>query len=146
MGNKMSSYSLTYTNRFYKSQGVQPIENLSPALLDKIAHLTALRAQPQGSVASEELAKASHDVAYELIDMLFRRDFSGDGKHWSFDGHHATAVASKNPEIEETYEVSESYCWDWKDIYSIAESKGVVTFNHEKKTIFLKDYGFYCSG
>jgi hypothetical protein len=166
---EMTAYFVTYTQRFYRAQGEQPINDITPLMIEKINHLATLHSSslPLITATREEIEKASHDVAYNLIDMLFRRDFSGDGKHWSFDGHYATRIPNPNnvahmntttsptlnggeaiyqPEIEEIFEVSESYCWDWKDIYAVAESKGTVIINHEKKTIFVKEYSFYCSG
>lgn len=133
-------YTLTYISRFYPESGVRPIEDITPEVLGKLDRFARIHA---GESGVEPIT--STDVAIAIVDMLFWREFTMSGKHWSYDGTSAELVPSKNPDVEQ-YDTSEQYEWNWKDIYSVARSSGRVIFNHAEKTIFLKDYGFYCSG
>jgi hypothetical protein len=132
-------YQVTYTNRYYPEQGENPVNDISSSVEVAIDQLAANRDNGICDI------NASRQLALDLIDMLFRRDFSGDGSHWSFDGHSADPMTSDDPQVE-IFEASESYEWDWKDIFSVAKSKGIIIINHSTKSILVKDYSFYCSG
>lgn len=86
----------------------------------------------------------------DLFSAFYNRDFSGSGKHWCHDGQRVCPVAvpdgvEMGPDTE-AFECSESSTWDWKDIYAVAESRGICLVDKANKLIRMKDYKFYCSG
>jgi hypothetical protein len=134
------TYTLTYLNRFYRDIGIRPIDNITPEVVGKLDRYAQVRA---GETGVEPISSAA--IAVAIIDMLFWREFTKSGKHWSYDGSSADPIPSDNPDIEK-FDAYEAYEWNWKDIYSVAKSSGRVIFNHAEKTIFVDEYGFYCSG
>lgn len=84
-------------------------------------------------------------LASTILHALYRRDFDGSGKHWCEDGQSIDARSTDNVN-EECFYIEESATWDWKDIYSVAKSQGTFRVNRAENTVYIENYGFYCSG
>eukprot|EP01031_Cornospumella_fuschlensis_P026537 gene26537-32071_t len=98
-----------------------------------------LQAFAQGS-------KDSEGIVSDILSKLYNLDFSGTGKHWCHDGQSINLRSEESNETVQVYDVSESSTWDWKDIYSVAKTTGVIEVNKETSTITVREYRFYCSG
>lgn len=127
-------------NRYSLKNGEDSIENISSSVVEKINKLAAQR---KGEEVVEPTTREL--VAEAIIYMMFCRDFTNIGSHWSYDGSSTNRLPSDDPNVE-IFESSESYVWDWKDIYSVAKGSGTVIIDHEKEMIVVKDYGYYCAG
>ena len=132
----MTDYKITYTNKSYPSSGVQPVENIPLKVMKMIEKWTE---------ATPPTASDMSAVAKDLLNVVYATDFSGSGKHWSYDGCSSESVPSSN-ENEHIFSCEVSHTWDWKDIYSVARAEGLVKINWKEKVIFIQDYYYYCSG
>eukprot|EP01031_Cornospumella_fuschlensis_P026638 gene26638-32189_t len=88
----------------------------------------------------------SRNIVSVILSKLYNLDFSGTGKHWCHDGQSINLRSAESNETVQVYDVSESSTWDWKDIYSVAETTGVIEVSKETLTITVREYRFYCSG
>jgi hypothetical protein len=115
-------------------------------------------------------------LAYQIIEGLFRRDFYGcnnnhsmkhTGKHWDVDCAtvHCLSILPVSAEHGDGYTdekdasssgprtttlalfaAEQSATWDWKDIYSVAQAKGKIRFTTPGTTIHVEDYNYYVAG
>ena len=84
-------------------------------------------------------------TACAIIEVLFERDFSGDGKHWDSPCTYASLV-KRHDSGAESWDVERYSDWDWKDINARARSHAIITMSGDKKRIRLDNYSFYCAG
>lgn len=88
----------------------------------------------------------ARNVVSAILTKLFNSDFSGSGKHWSHDGQSISLRIEESNDDVQVYDMEESSTWDWKDIYAVAQTTGVIEINKATSTITIKTYRFYCSG
>ena len=97
---------------------------------------------------SEENPPSESDLsiaAEEVLEVLYYQEFSGTGKHWSYDGSRSSPQESSNPD-ERIYHCDISHTWDWKDIYSVSSGSCIVCINWKARTIAASDFKYYCAG
>jgi len=131
--NHPSGVYIIWSDKYNPSFGHQP---LSVGRNNKFD--TALQQFINGEVSYESTARA-------IIEVLFERDFSGDGKHWDSPCTYVSMVKRHNSGAE-SWDVERYSDWDWKDIYARARSHTVITMSGDRKRIRLDEYSFYCAG
>lgn len=130
------TFKVTYTDKWHPQSGIHDVTGLPNKLKQKLNQW------------NDENVPSSYDlseVACDVLTLLYDRDFSGSGKHWSYDGVRASAEPSDNDDIHK-FECEISHTWDWKDIYSVASGKATIFINVKARTIFVDKYYFYCAG
>ncbi len=85
-------------------------------------------------------------AAEQIIEWSFEDDFgSNHDSKWSYNGSRSDVLESTDPNVE-MFKVECSSTWDWKDIYSVASSRAVISFNSTERTILIDDYRYYVAG
>ena len=82
-------------------------------------------------------------MAQKIIQALFQRDF-GVKKDTRWDVDPAHAVPKDDDNI--VFEAEQQATWDWKDIYSVASSKGKIRFLDNDNIIRIEGYSYYVAG
>ena len=89
------------------------------------------------------------ELATCITDALWNRDFR-NGAHWDIDSASVSErpirIEGENDDDEHMWEVSKSATWDWKDIYSVAESKGTIRYRMDAGEIRIENYSYYVAG
>jgi hypothetical protein len=145
---KTTKFRLLCSSKYHPNSG---FSELSPSSLHLVSDLYRFE---NGDLEQRQLATC-------IIDALWNRDFS-NGKHWDIDSASVSAVAAAagpntnaSIEGEQEYEedddggcwkVSKSATWDWKDIYAVAESKGLIRFRMDAREIRIANYSYYVAG
>lgn len=130
------TFKISYSNKHYPDSGIQPVGNVPTKLLEKI------------NAWSEEHPPSNEDlstVAKDVLEVLYYQEFTGSGKHWSYDGCSCAEVASASPD-QHVFYCEISHIWDWKDIYAVATGKATISINLKDRTIYVHDFSYYCSG
>ena len=141
-------FRLLWGDKYNPEGGLKPFTISDPA----VAELILQFGEEEGITDCAEITP--YMIAHALIEYLFNRDFNDSGSHWSRDCAKCTPVAATgilNISIEpnnvfHAFQCEASATWDWKDIYSVASSKGTININRTSKIIKVENYSYYVAG
>lgn len=132
VGQEIEGVTITYSDKYKPNYGYKPL------LLSDPEFRTVLK-----NFSSGELSMSA--TARSLISMLFKRDFSPSGSHWSYNGASARLIKTHDSGAE-SYDCEETADWDWKDINAQAKSDAIITLSADRKRIRLDNYSYCCAG
>ena len=126
-------WKLTYTCRYDKASP-KGVRGLSPQSLQLSSAFYSF----------EHGTTTEYTLAQEIIEALFGRDHM-KGRHWDYDPSWVTPESSDDENVVK-FKAEKQATWDWKDIYSVASSKGTICFFKERREIRVEEYSYYAAG
>ena len=126
-------WKLTYTCRYDKASP-KGVRGLSPQSLQLSSAFYSF----------EHGTTTEYTLAQEIIEALFDRDHM-KGRHWDYDPSWVTPESSDDENVVK-FKAEKQATWDWKDIYSVASSKGMICFFKERREIRVEEYSYYAAG
>lgn len=126
-------WKLTYTCRYDKASP-KGVRGLSPQSLQLSSAFYSF----------EHGTTTEYTLAQEIIEALFDRDHM-KGRHWDYDPSWVTPESSDDENVVK-FKAEKQATWDWKDIYSVASSKGTICFFKERREIRVEEYSYYAAG